>query len=169
MGQRSVSDRLGAIRERPESKRAANKRVPLYEQKSKTGVEYKDPMDRKRFRDRWVNERDQFGDRTIRFRTAGYEFVPKEKILFCGAESVTNTDTGLSFMRKQVGIDPIGQPLYAVLMWIKMEWFDEDFEAKMAKIDEVEGQIKRTLQSDDGEFYGDVNMTTRLHQGKRKI
>lgn len=169
MPQRSVSDRLSTIRDRPESKRAANERVPLYEQKSKTGVEYKDEQDRERYKDRWVNEKDQFGDRTLRFRTAGYEFVPKEKIQFCGAESVTNTESGLSFMRKQVGIDQSGQPLFAVLMWIKREWYDEDFEAKMAKIDEVEGQIKRTLQQDDGEFYGDVNMTSRLHHGKRKI
>ena len=72
-------------------------------------------------------------------------------------------------MRKQVGLDQSGQPLFAVLMWIKREWFDEDFEAKMAKIDAVEGQIKRTLQDGDGEFYGDVNMHTRLHKGRRKI
>ena len=68
MGQRSVSGRGDAIRARPESKRAANRRVPLYEQKSKTGVEYVDPKDAQRYKDRFVNEKDQFGDRTLRFR-----------------------------------------------------------------------------------------------------
>ena len=168
MGQRSVSGRENT-RARPEAKRAAKKRVPLHEQKSKTGVEYVDKDEKAGYEDRWVNEHDQFGDRSLRFKAAGFEDVPKSKVLYCGAESVTHTESGTSFLRKQVGLDQRGNPLYARLMWIRKEWYDEDFMAKQAKIDQTEGQIRRTLQDDEGEFYGDVGVSSRLHKGKRKI
>lgn len=168
MGQRSVSRRENP-RTRPEAARAQTKRVPLHEQKSKTGVQWEDEEAAKQFVSRWVNEKDQFGDRTLRFKAAGWEDVSRELVMYCGAEAVTHTDSGLSYLRKQVGLDPRGQPLYARLMRIRKEWYDEDFIAKQRKIDEVEGQIKRTLHDEDGEFYGDVDMQTRLHKGKRKI
>lgn len=168
MGQRSVSRRENS-RVRPEAERAATKRVPLHEQKSKTGVQYSDPEKAKGYVDRWVNEKDQFGDRGLRFKAAGFEDVPKTEVMYCGAEAVTHTDSGLSYLRKQVGLDPRGHPLYARLMWIRKEWYDEDFMAKQAKVDLLDGQIKRTLEGSDGEFYGDVDVTTRLHKGKRKI
>ncbi len=168
MPQRSVARRENS-RVRPEGERAATKRVPLHEQKSKTGVQYVDPEDKKGYEDRWVNEHDQFGDRSLRFKTAGWVDVPREKVLYCGAEAVTHTESGGSFLHKQVGVDPMGKGLFARLMWIRKEWFDEDFIAKQAKIDVMEGQIRRTLAEGDGEFYGDVDISTRLHHGKRRI
>lgn len=169
MGRAELSRGRENPRVRPEGERADTDRVPLHEQKSKLGVVWADASYSERYVARWVNEEDQFGARPPRFQMGGWEYVPREAVRYIGAEAASHTESGGSFFRKQVGIDIHGKPLYARFMWIKREWYDEDQQAKQAKIDAVEGQIKRTLEESDGDFYGDVNVVSRLHRARKKI
>lgn len=170
MGQRRVSrGNRENPRERPEGERAANERVPMHEQKSKMGIVWVDPDAAACYSPRWVNEVDQFGPRLPRFYLAGWQDVPPEAVRHCGAEAATHTEGGGSFLRKQVGLDRHGVPVFSRLLWIRNEWYQEDQDTKQAKIDATEGQIKRTLQEGEGEYYGDVGVATRLHKGRRKI
>lgn len=73
----------------------------------------------------------------------GYEFVSREDAPNWGADEVTpgNSDPGTKVSRV-VGTNPDGTPLRGYLMRIRKEWYDEDQDAKMKRVDETADAIR---------------------------
>jgi len=73
----------------------------------------------------------------------GYEFVTPDEIKGV-SENVTsrNGDIGDSRVRFLVGTQENGQPLYAYLMKIKQEWFDEDQADLQKKNDMIDAAVR---------------------------
>lgn len=82
---------------------------------------------------RWVND---IGGRIQRFQEAGYAIVEDTR-------ATESTDSVGSRRTKLVGTTEYGQPMHAVLMEQREEFYREDFHAKQAAQDEVMSQIKR--------------------------
>ncbi|MGB1214604.1 MAG: hypothetical protein ACPG4X_14665 [Pikeienuella sp.] len=77
---------------------------------------------------RWINDQ---GGRIIKAREAGYEFAEDQ------------TANGEDKRRKaQVGTLPDGSPMFAYLMKIRREFYDEDQAFKQKVNDEVDATIK---------------------------
>jgi len=104
------------------------KRKPLGVPVSKLAVQERDGYVR-----RWINDD---GGRIQQAEEAGYEFVTKAVV---SSEAQKGQGTKISQI---VGTQENGQPLYAFLMEIKKEWYDEDQRAKQAEVDKVDMAIK---------------------------
>lgn len=89
---------------------------------------------------RWFNHKK---DRILQARKAGYQPVLSDEGEL-GDVDITgrsNSDMG-TWRRKRVGTQD-GAPLYAYLMAIKKEWYDEDKAAKMGALDESEQALRQ--------------------------
>ena len=118
----------------PEQKRAARKeRIPFGVPRSKLSV-YKDIPG---YHLHWVN--DEVG-RVYAAEQGGYEFVAPQEV---GQDS---EDTRLKVL---VGTTENGEGLFAYLMKIRQEWYEEDQLELQKNIDRVEYAIKNgTFESD---------------------
>jgi hypothetical protein len=82
----------------------------------------------------------------------GYDFVSPEEVGGVETNVVSrNGDITGSRVRWTVGATEDGQPLYAYLMKIKQEWYDEDQADLQAKNDMIDSEI---FKAKTGEFYG---------------
>lgn len=73
----------------------------------------------------------------------GYEFVTPDEIDGVGVNVVSrNTDIG-DKIRFLVGKNDQGLPLYAYLMKIRQEWYDEDLREQQQKVDVIDDAIRR--------------------------
>jgi hypothetical protein len=85
----------------------------------------------------------------------GYEFVQPEEVGGVGDNVVSrNTDIG-DKVRFLVGTDASGEPLYAYLMKIKQEWYEEDQVELQKRNDMTDAAIKRgkIASTDSSNFY----------------
>ena len=87
--------------------------------------------DKRPYVPRWFNDD---GDRLARAEAAGYEYVDPQEIVGVGGKEVHggNSDLG-SKVSKVVGKTESKEPIRAVLMKIKREWYDEDQNEKEQK------------------------------------
>lgn len=97
----------------------------------------------------------------------GYEFVAPDEVEGLGVNVVSrNTAVEEDKIRFLVGQDQNGGPMYAYLMKIKQEWFDEDQAAIQGKNDMIDTAIRRgkTPGVDTDNFYvprgGGITMET---------
>ena len=82
----------------------------------------------------------------------GYDFVSPEEVGGVANSVVSrNGDITGSKVRFLVGATEDGQPLYAYLMKIRQEWYDEDQGEIQRKNDFIDSEI---FTSKTGEFYG---------------
>jgi len=123
------------------------KRVPFGAQREILAVSGKDPN----YHYRWVLDKNENGNRIMRFLRAGYSFVASDTVTV-GDELVLKTTNYGSIVR-QPG-NSTGEFLY--LMKLPMEYHLEDNKAKQDAIDETENQMRRAL--DEGQ-YGKVNIS----------
>jgi hypothetical protein len=94
---------------------------------------------------------------------AGYEFVTPEEI--GGTISGTleqNSDLGEK-VRYRVGADEAGNAMYAYLMKIRQDWYEEDQQIIQSRIDQVDDAIK------NGKLTGDGNSTEGFYVPKGGI
>lgn len=116
---------------------------------------------------RWVNDEQ---DRPWRMcNEAGWQFMKSGSPLgnpFVGNESETrNSDLG-TYTSQIVGVNPDGTPLRAYLMVIKKEWYDEDKQAKLKPVDEIERAIKGGKVGQDGMKHEDRDKTYIPENGR---
>lgn len=102
---------------------------------------------------RWVNDE---GDRIYRFQEAGYEFLTSKGVMVGdrNVDQVEEADKNGSVVFKRVGMRD-GQPLYAYLMAIEEEFYEEDQKRKYNKIDKVERDLKIPQKG----MYGDIQIS----------
>lgn len=135
------ADNREAGRDSSREKQGRSGRIPLGRARQKLSVQKIDG-----YVTRWIN--DQAG----RVQTAisgGYEFVDSNEVGHIGESNIDGNDDVGSRVRKSVGTGENNQPLYAYLMKIKKEFYDEDQMAKSKQINEVENAI-RTGKQEDG-------------------
>lgn len=145
-----TDDRAEQVSERPE-------RTPLRESyRNILTVDNKDPN----YEYRWVldsyarhdDNTGKFypGQRIAKFQGAGWVFVKNDEVSV-GDSYVYKTENIGSIVRV-----PAGQGEYHFLMKIKKEWYEEDQEAKMKQIDDVEKGMKNP-KAEMGQ-YGSVSI-----------
>lgn len=93
---------------------------------------------------RWVNDTET---RLDVFKAAGYEPV-------VGNSQVGDKRVGTASQLGSVISKPVGNGIVAVLMRIKQEWYDEDQEAKLARVRSIESDIQNTGNKNG--WYGDI-------------
>lgn len=103
---------------------------------------------------RWFNE---YPGRLQRAEAAGWEFVGNAEVSMAESNKVVerNSDVG-DKIRAIVGVTDNNEPLYAYLMKIRKEWFDEDQQDALSKITESEkGMVRNQGMNADrvGETY----------------
>jgi hypothetical protein len=91
---------------------------------------------------RWFNDAP---GRVDRAQTGGWEFVTNGEVAQGDTNRVVerNSDVG-NKIRAIVGTTDMNDPLYAYLMKIKKEWFDEDQQEASAKIRATEAEMVRS-------------------------
>lgn len=101
---------------------------------------------------RWVND---VGDRCIKFRQGGWEFVT-DKGVTVGEKTVESSTATGSVISRLVGTKANNEPLIAYLMVIDKEWFEEDQARKLDEIDKNEEMIYERLnkRKGSGPMYG---------------
>jgi len=106
------------------------KRKPLGVPASKMAV-----APRKGYHRHWIND---VGGRIANAIEGGYEHVMRKDVSVSG-EAQQGQGTKVSQI---VGTKEEGGPLYAYLMEIKQEWYDEDQREKQKPVDETEKAIR---------------------------
>jgi hypothetical protein len=87
----------------------------------------------------WMNDD---GQRLIEAQQGGYEFVSEEETkLDQVAPTPANSDLGTR-VRKVVGKQENGEPMYAYLMKIPQNFYDEDQLALQAQVDRIDATIR---------------------------
>lgn len=131
-------------RKRPEEVRPEVSRVTLKEQKDVQTVEY----NHKGYIPRWFNDDDS--NRIMKAQSRGWKPVTDEVLVGDVGAKNQNQTLG-SGARKQVSVDKrTGEPLYAILMEIKEEYYNEDFEYKQSIEDKKMEALTESL--DKGEL-----------------
>lgn len=130
------------------------RRVPVGGMRDILTVFGKDPDKHYRF----VKDKTEGGSRIQRFIRGGYDFVRtgKDSQIIVGEEAVYKSKNGQgSIVRYPSGED------FLFLMEIPMEYYNEDQDAKMESIDELEASITGSRESDDNELgqYGNVKIS----------
>ncbi len=87
--------------------------------------------------------------------TNGYEFVSPDEIKGVSENVVSrNGELGKDRVRFLVGSQENGQPMYAYLMKIRQEWYDEDQAELQAQNDKVDEAIRKgKVTGDNPAFY----------------
>lgn len=106
------------------------KRKPIGVPTSKLAVAVRDGYHR-----HWIND---VGGRLAQAEEGGYEFVLKKDVVVSG-EAQQGQGTRISQI---VGTKETGEPLYAFLMEIRQDWYDEDQREKQRPVDETENAIR---------------------------
>lgn len=119
------------------------KRTPINGQRSILNVKGKDPN----FSYRIVNDVD---DRINEFLERGYEIVTEEGVQVGDKRVAKPTQSGSAVELS------VGNGTKAFLMRIKKEWYQEDQDAKQAKVSEIENQMKADARKDGN--YGSIKI-----------
>jgi len=120
------------------------KRIPVGEARNILTVQGKE----KGFVYRWVNDVD---NRITEFKQAGYDHVVDDS-LDIGSDDVKQGSVVGKTISKSVG-----QGVTAYLMRIKEEWYKEDQQAKLSKVDSSEELIRANVNKITGR-YGKVEI-----------
>lgn len=120
----------------PEQRRASRQRLPFGIPRSKLSV-YKEVPG---YHLHWVN--DEAG-RIYAAEQGGYEFVEPQEV---------GVDTQETRVKVLVGKTESGDGLFAYLMKIRQEWYEEDQEEIQSQIDSIEYAMKKgTFESEPGQ------------------
>lgn len=141
-----------------ERRRSPNKRVPLGVPRQKMTTPSKPGYVR-----RWINDHN---NRIQRAQQAGWEFVTDPN-LHVGENVESGDRSDGSMKRMPVGTQEGGSPLYAYLMEIPREYYDEDQQAKQQKVDEIDAAIKggnTTGKTGDSAFYGEAKFRSSTEE-----
>lgn len=87
---------------------------------------------------RWVNDVD---DQIFAATEGGYEHVSKDEVPNIGDRNVVSVEGIGSVVSKRVGAKENGEPMYAYLMKIEKELYDEDQELKEEQLTGREGDL----------------------------
>lgn len=131
------------------TKEARPSRIPIGEARDVLSVQGKD-SDRKY---RWVND-EAGGERLAMFEGAGYRFETDKSNLTVGTRKVSDSSGEGSKISKYAGVDREGNKVFAYLMSISRDWYEEDQELKAQKIDELE----EGMEVPDDVDYGKVKI-----------
>lgn len=132
-------------RKRPEEVRPEATRVSLKEQKDIQTVDYK----KDGYVVRWFNHYDaKDTQRIMKAQARGWSFVTDE--VNVGDEGAKNQNQALGGgARKQTSVDKrTGEPLYSILMEIKKENYDEDYEYKQSIDDKKMEALTETYEKE---------------------
>lgn len=122
------------------AKAQRRQRVPFAQPRRKLGVQWVDANAAKQFVARWFNDT---GDRLVRAKQAGYEFVNSKEVLGIGDPDVDSGNTAVdSRVSRHVGLDANNQPVRAYLMKIDKDLYQEDQDAKEERNVRTDQQIK---------------------------
>ena len=100
---------------------------------------------------RWVNDNND-GQRIFMLENAGYR-IETDKTLTIGQRKMSDSKGQGSAHRKFVGTDKEGNSIYAYLMSVEQEFYQEDQAAKQTEVDNKEKGI-----ADQGD-YGTVELS----------
>ena len=96
----------------------------------------------------WFN--DQAG-RVSQALEGGWEFVKTSEISGFAGRNVEGSEDRI---KQLVGTDESGQPLFAYLMKIRQDWYDEDQAALQERNDSIDSAIRRGKNAENSEgFY----------------
>ena len=123
-------------------------RIPVSGERNILTVVGKDPN----YVYRWVNDAEA-GMRIDRFKAGGWEVVEKEAVKV--GDKVVDQGTGVGSVTTRY----VGQGTTAVLMRIPKEWYDEDQEAKQAKLDEIDDAMRAEALAPGS--YGSLSLKQR--------
>lgn len=123
-------------------------RIPVSGERNILTVVGKDPN----YEYRWVNDTEA-GMRIDRFKQGGWEVVEKEAVKVGDKAVDSGSQVGSVTTRY------VGQGTQAVLMRILKEWYDEDQEAKQAKLDEIDDAMRAEALAPGS--YGSVSLKQR--------
>lgn len=131
---------------RPSREQSTRKeRIPVSANRAPLSVK---GFDEKNYQGRFVND---VGDRIARFLDGGYEFVAKDGTSV--GETTVDSSSGLDSRVKK----PVGQGIYAYLMRLPRELYNEDQKAKQRELDRLDEAIKRP----QGAEYGKVSVNNK--------
>lgn len=104
---------------------------------------------------RWVND-DK--DRILKFLQGGWEFVTDQGVVV--GEKTVEASKGIgSVVHRLVGTKATNEPLYAYLMVISKDWYNEDQAAKQTEVDAREESIYEKINGARNEMYGKFETT----------
>ena len=92
---------------------------------------------------RWVNDVD---NRILKFQQGGQEFVTDEGVTV-GQPTVESSKAVGKVVSKIVGTKKTNEPLYAYLMVIDRDWYNQDQQAKQNDVDAQEQAIYNNLRA----------------------
>lgn len=97
----------------------------------------------------WLND---YPGRITQAVENGYEFVNPSEV---NGTVGTNTDLSGEKLRHIVGTDDSGNPLYAYLMKIRQDWYDEDQSEIQERADKVDDAVRKgkAHDQDSSGFY----------------
>lgn len=125
---------------RDDQPREARKRVPFSASSQKTQVEYKDPDFLKKWQPRWINDQ---RSRIQRALSASYEFVQADEVIGIGGQDLqSNTDQGSRVSMVVTGPVDGNPEVRAYLMKLRRGWYEEDQEAKRARMKDSQRAIR---------------------------
>lgn len=111
---------------------------------------------------RWVNDD---GNRLLKFLQGGWEFVTDTGI-GVGEKTVEASRGVGSVVYRLVGTKAGNEPLYAYLMIISKEWYDEDQIAKEVNLRADESEIfSKFKKNDEDNTYGNMNSEVKIEDG----
>lgn len=111
---------------------------------------------------RWVNDQ---GNRLQKFLQGGWEFVT-DKGTVVGEKTVEASRGVGSVVHRLVGTKENHEPLYAYLMVISKEWYDDDQDAKERQIRSYEDEIfSKFKKNDEDNTYGRYSSETKIEDG----
>lgn len=87
----------------------------------------------------WVNDSP---GRVEEAQEGGYEFVGEEEIAVAGQAKQSNSDLGTR-VKRLVGRGEDGNALFAYLMKIPIDWYEQDQKVIQDRVDAVDNMIKR--------------------------
>jgi hypothetical protein len=104
----------------------------------------------------WANDADS---RIFQMQQAGYEFVSSQEVGLAEGQVFVNDSTDTR-VKRWVGMKPNGEPMFAYLMKINMEFFNEDQKTREDEVRKKESQMYRqnaqpsdAATEDRGSFY----------------
>lgn len=92
---------------------------------------------------RWVNDVD---NRILKFQQGGWEFVTDQGVVV-GQPTVESSKAVGKVVTKIVGTKKTNEPLYAYLMVIDRDWYNEDQRSKQDNVDANEQMIYNNLRA----------------------
>lgn len=153
------SETATVVTDSGQRKQNRKQRVPLGSYRTKMGVP--ETALNQTHHLHWFNDR---GGRLEAAEGAGYEYVTYEELgtATVGDRNVESDSSEIgNRVNKRVGTDEHGAPVIAYLMKQKLEWYNEDQQAKADEIDRMEQSII-DLEGQDVDFrkhsYGKISV-----------